>query len=176
MFELIPLLLQLAGAFGPTLGGMIAGKKGGDVIKTVTEVAGKVFGSTDPNAIAQAVKDNPALAQYYIEKVKAETEQYKDTLADVQSARAQTIQLAQANSVIAWGAPVVSIVIVVSFIALLTIWIFHPPTDSPSFALLVGALSAGFGAVWQYWLGSSAGSEKKDAILGSALFTAQSKK
>jgi hypothetical protein len=169
MIALLPLLVQLAGAFGPTLTRMLLGQKAGVVVGTIIDVARKTFGSDDPAAIAAAAKNDPNLVQLYIEGLKAETEQFKASLADVADARTQTVRLAQLGSVIAWGAPIISVVVVAGFVILLGLWLFHPPTsDQTVLAVLntlVGTLAAAFGAVVQYWLGSSAGSARKDALL-----------
>lgn len=41
------------------------------------------------------------------------------------------------------------------------------PHDNPEFSMLTGGLSTSFGTVVQYWLGSSAGSKQKDAVLSN---------
>ena len=177
MIALLPLLINLAGQFGPTLAKMIAGDKAGDVVGTILGTAKSVFGTDDPAAIVDAAKNNPELVALYIERVKAETEQYKASLVDVADARAQTIKLVESGSVIAWGAPVVSVIVVVGFVTLLGLWLFHPPaSDSASLAVLnimVGTLATAFGSVTQYWLGSSASSANKDKVLGTALVNSQ---
>ena len=177
MFALLPLLIQLAGQFGPTLAGMLISPKAAEVTRTVVDVAKAVFGTDDPAAIEEAVKADPTLAQVFVAKLQAETEQYKAALADVQSARLQTVELARISSPIAWGAPIISVIVSGGFALLVLLWWIRPPAgDTASlqvFTLLVGALATSFGAVVQYWLGSSAGSANKDNIINAALITAQ---
>lgn len=178
MLALLPLLVSLAGNYGPTVAKMLLGEKAGDVIGTVIGVAKQVFGTDDPAAISTAAQANPDLITQYIEQLKAQTEQFKASLVDVEDARSQTVKLAEVGSVIAWGAPVVSSIVVVGFVILLALWLFHPPSSDPALLavlnIMVGTLASAFGAVVQYWLGSSAGSKEKDQTLSAALVSAQS--
>ena len=177
MMALLPLLVSLAGEYGPALTKMLLGQKAGDVTGTIINAAKEIFGTEDPASIDAAVKANPELAQLYIERIKADTQKYQIEEEGVKDARAQTVSLVQANSAIAWGAPVVSIVVVVGFVVMLIIWMVFPPTYEPALLsvlnILVGTLASAFGAVVQYWLGSSAGSRQKDELLNTALVTAQ---
>lgn len=177
MLALLPLLIQLAGQFGPSLTGMLLGQQAASVATTVVKVAKEVFGTDDPSGIATAAAANPDLTALYIERVKAETEQFRASLADVEDARKQTVQLVQSGSVIAWGAPTVSVVATVGFLAAVLVWMVHPPSSDSGaiqvLTILVGGLSAGFTQVIAYWLGSSAGSKDKDAALSAALVSSQ---
>lgn len=150
MLALLPLLVSLAGEFGPTLTKMLLGQTAGDVVGTVIDVAKKTFGTDDPAAISDAAKNDPSLVQLYIERVKAETEQFKASLIDVSDARKQTVDLVNAGSVIAWGAPTVSVIVVIGFVTLMSLWLFHPPTSDPALLsvlnIMVGTLASAFGA------------------------------
>lgn len=178
MLALLPLLLQLAGSYGPTLTKMLLGQKAGDVVGTIVKVAKEVFGSDDPAEINNMAKSNPDLVSFYIERVKAETEQYKAALLDVADAREQTVTLVQAGSVIAWGAPTVSIIVTLGFVTVLLVWMMHPPSSDPLtltvLNILVGALGSSFTSVVSYWLGSSMGSKQKDDVISAALIGSQS--
>ncbi len=177
MFDLLPLIIRLAGDFGPTLTRMLLGSKAGDVAQSIIDTLKKVFGTTDPNAIQSALAANPNLANVFIEALKADTAQFHDALADIADARKQTITLASTGSMIAWGAPLMSGIVTFAFSILMILWLFHPPSSDAAqlavFNILVGSLSAAFGAVVQYWLGSSAGSREKDVIVKDALVAAQ---
>ena len=178
MLALLPLLIKLAADYGPTLAGMLIGPKASEVTQTAIDVAKQVFGTDDPSTIQNAIEANPSLAQVFVAKIQAETERYKASLADVASARSQTVELAKIGNVIAWGAPIVSVIVVVGFITLLSLWLFKPPTSDAALLavlnIMIGTLSTAFGAVVQYWLGSSAGSANKDQLLNNALVNAQS--
>lgn len=69
----------------------------------------------------------------------------------------------QVGRVIGIAAPLVSVVVTLGFVALLILWLFHPPSPNDQvLALLVGTLAASFTQVVNYWLGSSNGSAIKD--------------
>lgn len=121
-------------------------------------------------AEVEAAAKWPALADMARAQHEAETAQWQATLVDVQSARGQTVELAKAGSRIAYGAPLVSALVVSGFIAILILWIARPPgAPDQVITMLVGTLAAAFGAVVQYWLGSSSGSKNKDEAIGSLM-------
>src|SRR4051812_39760230 len=115
-FALLPLLASLV----PEAVKWIAGDAAGKAAEQVTAIAGQIFGGQDPDA---AIAAKPELALQFKMAVlaaqsaseKEETARLMAQLADVQSARVQTIELAKAGSAIAWGAPVVSILAVLVF-------------------------------------------------------------
>jgi hypothetical protein len=148
---LLPLVLELL----PSLAGAIAGGKGNAVAETAAKVARSVFGTDDPAKVAEAIK-SPERLEAFKAKLDAETAQFQATMADVQDARAQTIALTQAGSSIAWGAPVISVLIVAGFLALVAGMMFKSVPDSQVALVLFGSLSTAFGSVVSYWLGSSA--------------------
>jgi membrane protein DedA with SNARE-associated domain len=79
-------------------------------------------------------------------------------------------QLAQAHSGLAYGGVVVSVVIVAAFGATtLAVMTGHmSATDGQTGDILVGTLAAMASQVANYWLGSSQGSNAKNALLASA--------
>ncbi len=66
-----------------------------------------------------------------------------------------------------FGAFVISLVVVVGFIALLLYVTIHGVQDNPTLQSLIGTLGAGFVTVIQYWIGSSSGSKAKDTVIAS---------
>ena len=88
-------------------------------------------------------------------------------MSDVANARALTLQLAQSGSRIAWGAPVVSVVVLVTFGIVMTIALTRslPSNAEPILNVLMGTLGAMATTVVGYWMGSSAGSDRKDEHL-----------
>ena len=62
-----------------------------------------------------------------------------------------------------------SIIITISFVGLIFVWILFPPKGDPNtYSLLttmIGFLGAAFGTVVQYHLGSSKGSDDKNATI-----------
>lgn len=178
MLPLIPLALQLA----PTLASWLFGPKGGDAAKAVTGAIQQVTGSADPAEAELALSKNPELAvQLKIELAKIEAQAAADQraadqaaiaaqLADVASARGQTVALAQAKSPMQWAAGVVSLVVTVGFF--MVMWLLltgrtagMTAQQETAATLLLGTLTTGFGAVIQFWLGSSLGSRSKDGTI-----------
>ncbi|NQW50580.1 MAG: hypothetical protein HQ465_04990, partial [Rhodospirillales bacterium] len=92
-------------------------------------------------------------------------------LADVASARSQTVELARTGSAIAWGAVVVSVLVTVAFMAALWFVVRQEiPLASREIAyILLGTLGAKFGDIVAYWVGSSSGSAQKSAALEKAI-------
>ena len=175
MPALIPILLGLV----PTLAQYLAGPRAGHIAEQVTQVARDVLGTDDPAAVTAAIADPVKAAELRIRLAEisaaehqaerqADLDELRATLADTASARSQTVTLAQAGSPIAWGAPVISALVVGGFGGVLYAGAAGGlPTDA-AYAQLVGALAAGFGAVLQYWVGSSAGSRAKDGTIAAA--------
>jgi hypothetical protein len=81
--------------------------------------------------------------------------------------------LATTNSTIAWTAPTISYLVIAGFFIFLFVlvglywWLPNNPNNQNNFIvqiinIAVGALTAAFATVVNFWLGSSAGSQKKD--------------
>lgn len=172
---LIPLLLGLA----PTVASWILGDKTGSAVEKVTSIARDVLGTDSPDAIERAVAADPNAALAFKQAViqaeadarRNELEALKAQLADVQSARSQTVELAKVGSAIAWGAPLVSVLVTLGFFGMLYLVLRKEvPEGSQQIAnIMLGSLGASFTAVIGYWVGSSAGSAAKDATLGKLL-------
>lgn len=158
-------MLNLILAALPALGSLITGGKAGEVIAAGTKIAQEVFGTTDERAIAQKIATDPALAEQFKAKLEAETSALQSQLADVQDARATTVRLAENGSPIAWGAPAISLLVVMGYIGLVFALLFKSIPDNQVTLVLFGGLSAAFGQVINYYLGSSAGSASKDMAL-----------
>lgn len=149
----------------PALGGLLGAGKGGDLIAAGAKVAQEVFGTTDERTIADRLANDPALAEQFKARLAAETSALQAQIADVQDARATTVKLAEVGSPISWGAPTISVMIVIGFLGLVIGLMFKQVPDSQVALVLFGTLSTAFGGVVNYWLGSSAGSATKDTIL-----------
>ena len=137
---LIPLLLGLA----PTVAEWVAGKPAGQVVEHVTEIAKKSIGIDNIDNLESALAADPAKALEFklaminaaneekkraheadMAAITAQVEQVKAYLSDVQSARSHTVELAKANSYIAWGAVIVSILVMAAFGAMMWITSTH---------------------------------------------------
>lgn len=101
-------------------------------------------------------------------------------LQDTASARAQTVALAHEQSSIAWGAPVVSGLIVAGYFACLFLLFFRkeemPPNLFQLLNVMFGALQLLVGQVGNYWLGSSAGSKRSTDTVRQIALNGGSKK
>jgi hypothetical protein len=167
----LPLLLGLA----PTVASWLMGDKTGAAVTKITGIAQDLLGTSDAAGIERAIAADPNLAlQFKMAVMQAEADarrQEFDTLqaqlADVQSARNQTVRLAEAGSVIAWGAPIISILITIGFFAMLYVVVRQEiPESSQTLAnIMLGSLGTSFTAVVGYWVGSSAGSAQKTNAL-----------
>jgi hypothetical protein len=189
---LLPLILSLA----PQLAGMIFGSKGADVTTKVAAVVQAVVGDTvDLNApggavaAAAAIQANPhaldelagKLSELHLQMQQEqdhEADQERQQiiaeltvrLADTGSARNMAMEMAQVHSGLAYGGVIVSIVIVAGFV-MTTFAVLNnhlSATDGQFGSILVGTLAAMATQVANYWLGSSIGSNTKNAMLANA--------
>lgn len=171
---LIPLIVSLAPEIGKWIFG--EGSVAARAAAAIAQAAESVTGTKDEAAQKRAIEADPALAtQLRVQlsqiAAQAEADARKEALgvlteqiADVASARAQTIALAQARSGLAWGAPVVSAIVLATFglVMALSFMCSLPAQSAQVGNLLLGALATMATSVVSYWVGSSAGSARKD--------------
>jgi len=165
---------QLVQFGAPVLGGILGGPAGGAVGTLVGTALGSALGvPATPQAVAAAIAADPTGASVKIGAVEAAhagaMSELEVQVADIASARSQTIALARDGSQIAWGAPAVSTIITAGFLAITAYAVVRGVVDNPVTQMLVGTFAAAFGTVAQYWLGSSAGSHAKDATVSAAV-------
>ena len=176
MLPLIPLALSLL----PDLGRWIAGDTGGRVAGLAAEAVRAVTGTDDPEQAQRAVEALPpaeaAGLRIRLAEIAraaendartAELETLRATLADVQSARGQTVDLARAGSQVQWAPVLVSAIVLLAFALMAAAILFKavPAENREAAMLMLGSLSTFAGAAVQYWLGSSSGSAAKNALL-----------
>lgn len=171
----LPLILGIA----PTVASWIMGDKTGAAVSKVTGIAREILGTDDANGIERAISGDPNLAsQFKMAVIQAEAdarrqefEALQAQLADVQSARSQTVKLAEARSPIAYGAVVVSTIVLVGFAVMLWLVIREevPANQRDMVTLLLGTLAGMASSVVAYWVGSSNGSMQKNAALERAM-------
>jgi lysozyme family protein len=108
-------------------------------------------------------------------KREAQLEQFRAAIEDTKSARATFSALALENSPMAWGAPVVSVIVTLGFFGILIVLVTRGMAEGNQVAqivnITVGALAAAFATVVSFWLGSSQGSRAKDASTTAAIET-----
>ena len=151
---------------------------GGPVTTIATAVIGAVADALGtaptPEAITTSINANPDNAAIVLKKLESDkaanyVDELNARLKDIQDARSQTLSLVREGSTIAWGSPLVSILVVVLFAIALLVFLTKPIQFSESQSALlnitIGTLTAAFTQVVNYWLGSSHGSASKDAAL-----------
>jgi len=173
MLPLIPLILDLA----PTVAGWIMGDKTGKAVAQVSDIAKKVIGTDNPDDIAKAIAQDPNLAlQFKTALIAAEGQERQRQhdevmaqIADISSARNQTIELAKAGSPLAWGAALISVLVLVTFGCVLYFVLTKqiPEGQNEVAMYMLGTLSTMAAGVVSYWVGSSQGSTQKTALLGA---------
>ncbi len=162
----------------PEVGRWLFGSDSAPVMTAVQSAITTVTGTSEVAAQAAALSDPDKAAALRVElaKIAAGQEVAAATasqaalaaqLSDIASARALTVQLAQSGSRIAWGAPVVSLVVLLTFAIVMTIALTRtiPSNAEPVLNVLMGTLGAMATSVVGYWVGSSAGSARKDEHL-----------
>jgi len=150
-------------------------KTGGAVAQAVVSAASTIAGVavTPENAasVAAQIGADPAKLLEFTRSVnEAVVALVKADNDDRASARSQTVDLAKTGSPIAWGAPVVSAIVVVGFFVVMVRLFGLGADDMPErvfnlLNMLFGALVLGFGQVCNYWLGSSSSSRAKDDLI-----------
>lgn len=164
----------------PEVGRWLFGVNAGPAIAAVQDAIGVVTGSQDPSAQAAALMDPEKASALRVELARIAAEQATAAgaisqatlvarLGDVAGARAATLQLAQVGSGMAWGAGIVSVLVLVMFGVVVSIALTHalPPNGEAVLNVLMGTIGAMATSVVSYWVGSSAGSARKDARLAS---------
>lgn len=170
---------DIVGSIAPGLAAALGGPLAGAAVKVIADkVLGRPEASEDDIATAlqsgslngdQIVAFKAAEQAFQVEMAKVDQAREAAAMEDTKSARQQTVDLARESSAIAWGAPVISTLIVSGyFFCIYQLFVMKADMRDNVFQLLVGmfgALSLAFGQVCSYWLGSSAGSKKSgDAI------------
>jgi hypothetical protein len=167
LIGLIPLVIKAI----PTLASLFGTPLSGNVLDKAGQVAKEVFGTTDPNEINLKIEQEKDKLEEFRIKLDAATKEEQAYFADVQSARAQTMALAQVQSPIAYGAPIMSGVVTVGFIVVLTLFVSYAlqldAYQQSVVTILIGYLGAAFQQAVNYWLGSTRQSREKDTVLAS---------
>ncbi len=177
MGALIPLALTIAPEISKWL-------FGGGAEKTAAAVAAAVetvTGTADADAATAKLQQDPAAIELRLQlaRIAAEHEQaartadldlLAATLRDTVDARAQTVALTTQRAAIAWSAPVISGVVLVTFGAVMALILLYgmPAGAETASNMLLGTLAAMATSVVSYWVGSSAGSARKDDRLAQA--------
>ena len=159
----------------PVLGAVLGGPVG-----AIAGAAGALVSSflgvdADPEAITKAMADPETLVKLkQLESderqrlLEWQSTQLNAELENVKSAREREVALAQAGHGASWATSIVSCIVTIGFFVMLYLVISGGKAELGDAGLmLLGTLATGFGAVINYYLGSSIGSAAKDRFLGN---------
>jgi hypothetical protein len=166
----------------PQLGQWLFGPQADATIQAVQTAVQTVTGATEATAQVAALADPDLAGQLRLQlasiaaqsaaaSAKANQDALAAQLADIANARSTTLDLAHAGSTMAWGAPAVSVIVLITFGSVMALTLFHslPAGAEPILNVLLGTLGAMATSVVSYWVGSSAGSARKDDRLARLL-------
>jgi hypothetical protein len=163
MIPLIPVLISAL----PSLAALFKNAPAQKAAEIAVQVAQEVFGTSDPAEVKARLDATPADGETIRKRLETELGALQASLQDMQDARAATAQLAQMQSAIAWGSPVVSVVVLVGFATLSYVAIYAPPEQREVLLFLLGTWSGLAAGVVQHWTGSSISSRAKDAVIAN---------
>lgn len=159
---LLPLLGAVLPYIVPAVAERIAGEPAGEVARRVVEVAQAVTGQTEPDAVAQALAADPALAaQLRTRLAEIELEVIKADAADRADARARHAAMRD------WATPALAFSITLGFFAALGFAMAFglPEVGREPLLVLIGSLATAWTAVVGFYFGTSNGARRSaDAI------------
>ena len=176
----MPLALGLA----PELGRWLFGETAEHATRAIAQAVQRATGTADPGAAEAALAGDPRVAselRWRLAEIaaemaetarRAEVDDLAARLRDEADAQTQALAAAQraaeaGRSPVVWGAPVVSVVVLVAFGGAMALTLLRtiPPGSEAVLNVLLGTLAAMATSVVSYWVGSSAGSARKEAQL-----------
>lgn len=165
-------------AVAPEIGHWLFGPDAAQVTVAIQQAAYRVTGAVTPDAQAGALAAPDLAARFRVELAgiaasraaaadAAAQARWNAQLADLTNARGAAVQLAQTGSAMAWGAPIVSVLVLVTFGGVVSLVLLHdiPTASATVLNVLIGTLGAMATNVVGYWVGSSVGSARKDERL-----------
>lgn len=168
-------LKNIVGSVAPFLGNLIGGPLGGTAL---TALSNAIFGKPDAseqdimsalsNASPEVIaKIKQAEIEAKVELRKADVEEQKAFLADVQDARSRQIKYGETFGK---DDPMIRFVVIVTVLGFFTtlfslFFLDIPQTARDIIVFMSGVVGAKFGSIHDYYIGSSIGSKKKDDVL-----------
>lgn len=161
-------LVGVGVSLAPEIGRWLGGERGGETGAAVADMVRSATGTEDPDAALGVLAGDPAramdlrvrLAQIAAdreaERREQEVAEIKAYLADQQDARAKEIALVREKSPLAYGAAVVTLLLLGMFVYVI---VQNPPMDEG----MKETLKVLTVAAASYWIGSSRGSAQKDS-------------
>lgn len=163
---------KAVGGTAPIIGSLLGGKVG----ETVGNVIASLLGvDSNPDSVSKALENNPeqlVLLKKYemehtIELQKLQLQDAQMYLNDVQSARSRQVETEKATGKKDINLYILAYIAVVGFFAIIAMVMLVPlPTGSGELIFfLLGALTANYNSVYNYFFGSSkSSSDKQDQI------------
>lgn len=164
---------------GRVLGGAIGGPAGSIVGSKAGEMLATILGvPATPQAVAEAIRQNPEKATAVVQKIETEhgqeLERLQAEIGDREGARSYSTTLVESGSNLRWGAAVISTLIVIGFAISTVLAVFRPAGVEQGVVLFIlGAWVSFMGSVVSFWLGSSSGSQRKDDTIGQFIEAAR---
>ncbi|SIO35886.1 hypothetical protein [Halodesulfovibrio marinisediminis] len=155
----------------PVLGAALGGPVGAIAGAAGTLISSFLGVEPEPQVVAKALQDPNILLKLKQLEVEQQSQllawqraQLDAELLNVQDARAREVALAKAGYGGAWVTGGIALVVICGFFWMLNIVVSTPDVSEPAL-LLLGSLGTAFGAVVNYYLGSSLGSYRKDKVV-----------
>ncbi len=176
-----PLIAKLLETAAYATGGPLVGGVATLVLDAVAKAVGAP--SSSPADIQATIQSDPAKAQAALPQVQSDhadlinaaISQAQIDEQNLESARTMEADLVKGGSVIAWGAPVVSVIAVMGFVVVSCLVFVGHGGDTVGGQQILGAMTVGWTTVLTYWLGSSKGSSDKTGALMSIAHAALGK-
>jgi uncharacterized membrane protein len=165
--------MEFLKTFAPMVGSALGGPFGGIAASFIAEKLGLEGKTVD--VVTKALSDNKMtadqvaairLAEIDFTKFLAQNEITLSQLDTQNTADARAMQIAVKSHT----PDILAVVIVVGFFGILITMMLGLliATDQQALLILLGSLSAGFGAVLNFFFGSSRGSQNKDVLLANS--------
>lgn len=168
-------LTSLALGLAPELGQWLFGETAEHVNQAVAQAVQRATGSVEPAAAGAALAADPQtasqlrlrLAEIAAEMAEKARRAELDGLAAAVTRSVSEGTGGGGHSPVVWGAPVVSVVVLTAFGGAMALALLRtiPPGSEAVLNVLLGTLAAMATSVVSYWVGSSAGSARKEAQL-----------
>ncbi len=168
MDDLIPLALSIA----PELARWLSSDKAQEIKTAVANAVQAVAGTADPAAAGTMLQQTPAAqAKLRVQLAQIAAVQESATrAAALSTATASARHLPPARAASAWSAPIISAVVLLTFgcVVILVLTLGVPTGNETVANMLLGTLAAMATSIVSYWVGSSAGSARKDERLAQS--------
>ena len=158
----------------PVLGSVLGGPVGAIAGAAGSLIASALGCEPDPEAVQRTIAQSPDLLlklkdleiQQQAQILQWQNQQIQAELSDRMSARDREVELAKSGHGASWATSIVSVIVTVGFFAMLWLVLSGGKSELGDAGLmLLGTLASAFGAVVNYYLGSSLGSTSKDAYI-----------